>query len=629
MREPDKKTDLAAIADQIAQRIALACDANRPLFLIVHYEHEAIKTTFIGRLQKVLAAMDIDTQAYNPGERPEHGAGRLYPLLARNRGGKSVALITDLPRQPEGTGLDPFFLDYLNLHRDLISKQCLRLVLFIHVADASAFMAGAGDFWDFRHHSFWLEGRAESERTSLWETREWAPLMTGLAEDEKRAVDKHLEDVHALVETTSDPTEKASLLLDLSRWLFRRNLFSLAADAAFAGLDRLDDTPTALRASMEFALGHALRKIPLLGDALTHYRKALAIRREIGDRDGEGTTLNNISQIFDAWGLYDEALKTLQESLAISREIGDRDGEGVTLNNIALIYKAWGRYDEALKTLQESLAIRREIGDRAGEGTNLNNIASIYKAWGRYDEALKTLQESLAISREIGDRVGEGATLNNISQIYDAWGRYDEALKTLQESLAIRREIGDRAGEGTTLNNISQIYDAWGRYDEALKTLQESLAIRREIGDRAGEGTTLNNIAMIYKAWGRYDEALKTLQESLAIRREIGDRDGEGTTLNNISQIYDAWGRYDEALKTLQESLAISREIGDRAGEGVTCWNLALEYERRGEIGKAREYALCTVKAEEEASHPDLEKSRKYLQKLEESLESERTPGTF
>jgi len=580
MAEVNESVNAETIAKEIAGQAEDAIESGRPLFLIVYYEHEAVKIAFQGKLRQTLNTFSITPQTFDPAGRPEHGTGQLYGLLSTVAETKSLALITGLPRLPEASELDPAFLEYLNLHRDLISKKNLRFVLFLHAAYAETLISSAGDLWDFRHHTYWLEGRPETEKLSVWEFHERASSIARLTEEEKNVVDRHLENVHSLIQQTADPEEKAALFLDLSNWLFRRNLPSFAADAAFEGINLLPDTSASLRGDLELALGNALGKDNQLAESLHHCRNALAIYRELGARAGEGTTLNNI----------------------------------------AAIYRAWGRYDEALKALEESLAISREIGDRAGEGTTLNNISQIYDAWGRYDEALKALEESLAIRRETGDRAGEGTTLNNISQIYDAWGRYDDALKTLEESLAIRREIGDRAGEGTTLNNISQIYRAWGRNDEALKTLEESLAIQREIGDRAGEGGTLNNISQIYDDWGRHDEALKTLEESLAIRREIGDRAGEGTVLNNISQIYRAWGRYDEALKTLEESLAILREIGDRAGEAVTCWNLGMEYRRRGELLKAVDYARLTVAIDEETNHPDLEKDRAFLQKIEDAL---------
>ena len=341
------------------------------------------------------------------------------------------------------------------------------------------------------------------------------------------------------------------------------------------------------------ATGRTGKTLLQIGDyetALKFLHDSLSISREIGDRSGEGTTLNNISQIYKARGDYETALKFLHDSLSIRREIGDRSGEGTTLNNISQIYKARGDYETALKFLHDSLSISREIGDRSGEGTTLNNISALHHARGDYETALKFLHDSLSISREIGDRSGEGTTLNNISALHHARGDYETALKFLHDSLSISREIGDRSGEGTTLNNISQIYDARGDYETALKFLHDSLSIRREIGDRSGEGTTLNNISQIYDARGDYETALKFLHDSLSISREIGDRSGEGTTLNNISQIYDARGDYETALKFLHDSLSIRREIGDRSGEGTTLNNISALHHARGDYETALKF---------------------------------------
>ena len=266
-------------------------------------------------------------------------------------------------------------------------------------------------------------------------------------------------------------------------------------------------------------------------------------------------------------GNFQQALPYFEQSLHIRQEIGDKSGEGTTLNNMATTAHARGDYDTALKFLQQSLHIRQEIGDKSGEGTTLNNMATTAHARGDYDTALKFLQQSLHIRQEIGDKSGEGTTLNNISQIYDARGDYDTALKFLQQSLHISQEIGDKSGEGTTLNNISQIYDARGDYDTALKFLQQSLHISQEIGDKSGEGTTLNNMATTAHARGDYDTALKFLQQSLHISQEIGDKSGEGTTLNNMATTAHARGDYDTALKFLSNPSTSVRKSATNPGK--------------------------------------------------------------
>jgi hypothetical protein len=48
-------------------------------------------------------------------------------------------------------------------------------------------------------------------------------------------------------------------------------------------------------------------------------------------------------------GMLTEALEELNQALDLCRKEGDRRGEGITLNNISQIYNARGDLDSALK----------------------------------------------------------------------------------------------------------------------------------------------------------------------------------------------------------------------------------------------------------------------------------------
>ncbi len=219
-----------------------------------------------------------------------------------------------------------------------------------------------------------------------------------------------------------------------------------------------------------------------LEDALKLYRQSLAIRQEIVDKAGEGTTLNNISQIYYDRCDYAAALKYLEHSLVISQEIGDKKQEGTTLNNISQIYNARGDYDKALKYLEQSLPINQEIGDKAGKSVPLNNIGQIYQTRGDYITALNYLKQSLSICRKIGDKAGEGAALNNISGIHWDRGEHDTALTYLKQSLVIRQEIGDRAGEAVTSWNIGWFYKEQGDLARAEQYMIQAVELAEEIG---------------------------------------------------------------------------------------------------------------------------------------------------
>ncbi len=89
-------------------------------------------------------------------------------------------------------------------------------------------------------------------------------------------------------------------------------------------------------------------------------------------------------------GSFTIALKYLEQSLAIQQEISDKSGEGTTLNNISQIFKARGDYETALKYLEQSLAIQQEIGDVAGLCATLFNMGHIHWQNKAKDKAMET-----------------------------------------------------------------------------------------------------------------------------------------------------------------------------------------------------------------------------------------------
>ena len=100
-------------------------------------------------------------------------------------------------------------------------------------------------------------------------------------------------------------------------------------------------------------------------------------------------------------GEYEKALDYLEQSLAIRQDIGDKSGEGATLNNISQIYKARGDYQTALSYLEKSLAIRQEIGDVAGMCATKFNMGHIQLQKGQLEKAMATWAEVYDIAIEI------------------------------------------------------------------------------------------------------------------------------------------------------------------------------------------------------------------------------------
>jgi len=244
-------------------------------------------------------------------------------------------------------------------------------------------------------------------------------------------------------------------------------------------------------------------------------------------------------------GEKQKALEYYSQSLPLSRAVGDRAGEGHTLNNIGFVYSELGEKQKALEYYSQSLPLSRAVGDRTQEARTLNNIGLVYSELGEKQKALKYYSQSLPLTRAVSDRTQEATTLNNIGFIYSELGEKQKALEYYSQSLPLSRAVGDRAGEATILNNIGLVYSELGEKQKALEYYSQSLPLSRATGDRSGEANTLSNIAYAKGTQGNLTEALTNIESSLKIieslRTKIASpelRTSYFATVQNYYQFY-------------------------------------------------------------------------------------------
>lgn len=119
--------------------------------------------------------------------------------------------------------------------------------------------------------------------------------------------------------------------------------------------------------------------------------------------------LGNAGYLLKGLGDYEQALNYLNQSLAIRQEIGDKSGEGTTLNNMATTAHARGDYDTALNYLKQSLAIQQEIGDVAGLCATLFNMRHIHLQNKEVNEAIQAWVTVYGIAKKNQSGSGTGS----------------------------------------------------------------------------------------------------------------------------------------------------------------------------------------------------------------------------
>ncbi len=179
------------------------------------------------------------------------------------------------------------------------------------------------------------------------------------------------------------------------------------------------------------------------------------------------------------------ALKYLEQALSLQRELQNKSGEGTVLNNLGNVYNLRQDYQSASCHYQAALEIQRDLEKQQDQAITLANLGDISRKQQDYDKALEYFQQAQSIYQQKPNKRGESAVIVNLGEIYylksqeqdqqllkTAYQTFQRGYQSLQE---IRGEDRWRAQSG--LANIEVLWkqfpDAIQHYQEALDNLEE------------------------------------------------------------------------------------------------------------------------------------------------------------
>ena len=138
-------------------------------------------------------------------------------------------------------------------------------------------------------------------------------------------------------------------------------------------------------------------------------------------------------------GLVNSALEHFERALTVAHT---QQELGTTLNNISQIYDARGDYDTVLTYLQQSLKIRQDIGDKAGMIPTLHNMAHIALEANNVGQAISLWSQALSLAMETQDAMGIFNVAGTLGQLLAQTGAHEQARQLLQMAV----DVGQRAG---------------------------------------------------------------------------------------------------------------------------------------------------------------------------------------
>ena len=388
--------------------------------------------------------------------------------------------------------------------------------------------------------------------------------------------------------------------------------------------------------------------------AENHYLLAAKIRRKSGAMNPSyASTLNNLSSLYNAMGLYDNAMELVDSSINIYSNLHSSDSTFfiAELNSKAEILMNKGEYENAEKLYQYCIKYCNKEGCSFLRKMRFSkDLAELYLKQGKYALAetnLLILDSLLSLkikNFELYQLLGEiKYTLGKIKSIK---GQFNEAKYFYDESLSIRRMYlpKNHPDIAESLASFGVLHAKLGQYDLAHSYYEEALKIRKaalgenhpdyaeilnllgslniDLGDfklaeiqmlaaleirkkALGEGhpsyaLNLSSLSRLYRAKGDYSKAEGYCKRSLEIRLKIhkGEKhDNIAYSLNLLGYVYFLMGRYSESETLLIDSYQMRKELAmaENPNYAMNLYNLGNLYFKLGKYDLSEEYLAKSI----------------------------------
>ncbi len=309
------------------------------------------------------------------------------------------------------------------------------------------------------------------------------------------------------------------------------------------------------------ALGVGYARLGQTVDAEEQYRKAVALRRQLGDRRGVASSLRNLAQVAMIRGRFDEAQASLDEARTLFAALGDDDGGAAVDNELGLLAEERGQYAEALVAYKRALRGRELAGDPQGTAETLNNIGFAHYQLGDYDNARVFWRQARDAFKALDDHNGLVRAEQNLGLLDIARGDWDAARKGLENSLreAQARHMHEEAA--VSRRNLAELDLLQSRLPSALAHLKQARALFADRGDQRGLLDADLLMARVLASAGNAAAATALLDRIAPGLAASSSEQRVIAALQRAELLLDA-GRDADARRIADDALALAGEAG-------------------------------------------------------------------
>jgi len=294
-------------------------------------------------------------------------------------------------------------------------------------------------------------------------------------------------------------------------------------------------------------------------EAATHFQRALEVAKRIKvDTDKIKLLFNQLGQVLELSGRYEQALAVYDDLRVFAIERGDKSAEMSALMAKATIYSIFSQLhnpDLSAKLLMDALEISRELGDRAAQtrlswNLMLNNLFS-----KKFDDALKHGETALTLARNLGDPEQLAFVLNDLCRLYSCLGRFEDAYIAIKEAQNLWREQNNQVMLADSLGSEAEAAYSAGEFARAFENSQQALQISERINNIWGQSYDRMLMTFVLLQEGQLGKAILLGEHSTQQADEAGLLASSITLRAELAWIHAFCGAFDEAYLLVSQAI--------------------------------------------------------------------------
>ena len=267
-------------------------------------------------------------------------------------------------------------------------------------------------------------------------------------------------------------------------------------------------------------VGRMLELNSKFDEALDTYKEMAEVAQQLGDRPMElASLMDQVTLYTTPTPIHDPVVGPAlgQEALALARELGDKQAEAKTLWNLALGGMWGGRTREGIGYGEEAVRLARQLELDELTAYALNDLGMLHTAIMDVPNGIRILKESGSLWRQLDNLPMLADNLGMTAMALIAAGEYREAVAFAEEAFAISESHDNLWGLSYSQMMAGLAYWEFGELDTALKMASESVRYGKLANFTASQVLAGGLKAYILGNLGAVDQGLEAAYEAVGV----------------------------------------------------------------------------------------------------------------